>query len=101
MRFDEYSYGPVAGFYDWLAAFYSRGQIGASKRGQLEVIESGDRVLYAGVGRGADALMAARFGAHVTGVDLAPEMLERLAKQFAREDLEAELICGGDAAASG
>ena len=94
MRFDEYSYGPVAGFYDWLAAFYSRGQIGASKRGQLEVIESGDRVLYAGVGRGADALMAARFGAHVTGVDLAPEMLERLAKQFALEDLEAELICG-------
>ena len=94
MRFDEYSYGPVAGFYDWLAAFYSRGQIGASKQGQLEVIESGDRVLYAGVGCGADALLAARFGAHVTGVDLAPEMLERLAKQFAREDLEAELICG-------
>lgn len=94
MRFDEYSYGSIAGFYDWLASIYSRGQIAASKRGQLESIECGDRVLYAGVGRGQDALLAARFGAQVTAIDLAPEMLERLSKRLAREGLESELICG-------
>jgi len=58
------------------------------------VIASGDRVFYAGVGRGADALMAARLGARVTAVDLAPEMLGRLSKRLAQEGLESELICG-------
>jgi demethylmenaquinone methyltransferase/2-methoxy-6-polyprenyl-1,4-benzoquinol methylase len=94
MRFDEYPYGSLAAVYDWLAAVYSRGQIAASKRGQLESIECGDRVLYAGVGRGQDALLAARSGARVTAIDLAPEMLERLSKQLVREDLDSELICG-------
>jgi ubiquinone/menaquinone biosynthesis C-methylase UbiE len=94
MRFDEYSYGSIAGIYDWLAAIYSRGQISASKRGQLDAIASGDRVLYAGVGRGEDALAAARRGARVTAIDLAPQMLARLAKQLAREELEFELIRG-------
>lgn len=94
MRFDEYSYGSIAGFYDGLAAVYSRGRIGASKRGQIDAIEIGDRVLYAGVGRGEDALQAARLGARVTAIDLAPEMLERLSNQLARENLESELICG-------
>jgi demethylmenaquinone methyltransferase/2-methoxy-6-polyprenyl-1,4-benzoquinol methylase len=94
MRFDEYSYGTIARFYDWLAGVYSRGQIAASKRGQLDEIECGDRVLYAGVGTGQDALRAVRAGARVTAIDLAPEMLERFAKQLAREDLDAELVCG-------
>ena len=94
MRFDEYSYGSIAGSYDWLAAVYSRGRIGASKREQLDAIERGDRVLYAGVGRGKEAVLAARFGARVTAIDLAPQMLERLSKQLAREDLESELISG-------
>jgi 2-polyprenyl-3-methyl-5-hydroxy-6-metoxy-1,4-benzoquinol methylase len=94
MRFDEYSYGSIAGIYDWLAAVYSRGRIGASKRAHLDAIECGDRVLYVGVGRGEDALLAARSGARVTAIDLAPEMLERLSKQLGREDLESDLICG-------
>ena len=94
MRFDRYSYGKIARVYDWLAGVYSRGQIAASKRGQLDEIECGDRVLYAGVGRGDEALLAARFGARVTAIDLAPEMLERFAKQLARENLDAELVCG-------
>jgi demethylmenaquinone methyltransferase/2-methoxy-6-polyprenyl-1,4-benzoquinol methylase len=94
MRFDEYSYGPIASFYDWLASVYSRGQIAASKRQQIEVIQRGDRVLYAGVGRGTDALAATRLGARVTAIDLAPEMLERLSSRLTRENLEAELICG-------
>ena len=94
MRFDEYSYGSIAGSYDWLAAVYSRGRIGASKREQLDAIERGDRVLYAGVGRGKDALLAARWGAHVTAIDLAPQMLSRLSKQLTSEGLESELIRG-------
>ena len=94
MRFDEYSYGSIAGSYDWLAAVYSRGRIAASKREQLDAIERGDRVLYAGVGRGEDALLAVRIGARVTAIDLAPEMLDRLSKQLARQALESELICG-------
>jgi demethylmenaquinone methyltransferase/2-methoxy-6-polyprenyl-1,4-benzoquinol methylase len=38
--------------------------------------------------------MAARFGARVTAADLAPSMIGRLTRQFERENLEAELICG-------
>lgn len=94
MRFDEYPYGSVSFFYDEVAAIYSRGKIGASKWDQLNAIERGDRVFYAGVGRGRDALMAARFGARVTAVDLAPKMIERLSGQFEHENLEAELIVG-------
>ena len=94
MRFDEYSYGSIARLYDWLAAIYSRGQIGASKCRHVDAIGSGDRVLYAGVGSGKDALLAARWGAHVTAIDVAPEMLDRLSKEFTREGLESELIRG-------
>lgn len=94
MRFDEYPYGSIVRIYDWLAAVYSLGQIDASKRVQLDAIECGDRVLYAGVGSGADALEAARVGARVTAIDLSPEMLEPLSRQLAREALDSELICG-------
>lgn len=92
--FDEYSYDRVAWFYDELAAVYSLGGIRRSKAMQLESIRRGDRVLYAGVGRGSDALLAARFGAHVTAIDLSPRMLARFARRLARESLEAELIEG-------
>lgn len=92
MVFDRYGYGPAAFLYDELAAAYSLGRINASKRLQLEFIEPGMRVLYAGVGRGQDALLAARFGARVTGIDIAPAMLARLARRLEREGLEAELL---------
>jgi len=94
MRFDEYAYGSLAWVYDLLAALYSRGQIGASKRIQLDAIESGDRVLYAGAGAGEEILLAARFGARVTAIDLADAMLTRISSRFAREGLQSELICG-------
>lgn len=94
MRFDEYSYGSISRVYDRLAAIYSFGQIGASKRDQLDSIESGDRVMFAGSGCGEDVLLAARFGAHVTSIDLAPAMLARLSRNLKRENLESELICG-------
>jgi len=94
VRFDEYSYASIAGFYDALARFYSRGRIAASKRVQLESIERGDRVLYAGVGRGDDALLAARAGARVTAIDLAAPMLDRLARRLEEEALSCALIQG-------
>ena len=63
MIFDRYGYGLVSGFYDELAAFYSRGRIGATKQSQLQYLKPADRVLYPGVGRGEDAIQAARGGA--------------------------------------
>ncbi len=92
--FDRYGYGPVAGFYDELAAWYSLGRIPRSKRIGLDSLEPGDRVLFAGVGRGEDALQAARRGVRVTGIDVSHRMLARARSRFAREGLEAEWIQG-------
>lgn len=94
MRFDSYSYDAVAPLYDELAELYSLGRIRQTKEFQLESIAKGDRVLYAGVGRGADALRAVRLGARVTAIDLSPRMLARFAGSLAREGLEAERIEG-------
>lgn len=99
-RFDDYGYGAVAGFYEELAALYSLGRIAASKRSQLRHLRAGDRVLYVGVGRGEDAVLAARLGARVTAVDLSGAMLRRLARRLEREGLEAELIEGDVAEAT-
>ncbi len=98
MGFDDYSYDAVAFLYDELAAAYSLGRIQRSKASQLAAIARGDRVLYAGVGRGSDALLAARFGARVTAIDLSPRMLARFERRLAREGLTAELIRGDVAA---
>lgn len=92
MRFDEYPYGSISAIYDGLAALYSRGRISASKRFQIEAIRPGERILYAGVGSGADALEASRRGASVTAVDLSPQMLTRLAARLDADALEAELV---------
>ena len=92
MRFDEFPYESVAWLYDEFAALYSLGRIGRSKAAQLGRIEAGDRVLFAGVGRGSDALLALRRGAMVTAIDLSPAMLERFAHRVARAGLEAELL---------
>ncbi len=98
MRFDDFSYDAVASFYDELAEIYSLGRIRRSKASQLVAIAKSDRVLYAGVGRGSDALLAARFGARVTAIDLSASMLSRFERRLAREGLEAELIRGDVAA---
>ncbi|MFP6654540.1 MAG: class I SAM-dependent methyltransferase, partial [Myxococcota bacterium] len=94
MRFDEYSYHSLARVYDRLAALYSLGQIGASKRVQLESIRHGDRVLYAGAGAGEEIVLAARLGARITAIDLADNMIARISTKLANEGLSAELICG-------
>ena len=98
MRFDEYPYESVAWLYDELAALYSLGRIGCSKAAHLAGIEAGDRVLFAGVGRGSDALLALQRGAKVTAVDLSPAMLARFEHRLARAGLEAEHLLRGDVA---
>ena len=92
MGFAAHSYEAVASFYDELAAIYSRGRIEASKRCQIESLTSGERVLFAGVGRGSEAVEAAGRGAQVTAIDLSPGMLGRFSRALEREGLHARTI---------
>jgi ubiquinone/menaquinone biosynthesis C-methylase UbiE len=92
--FDRYDYGRVAAIYDGLAAFYSQGRIGATKRISLEFVKPGDRVLYPGVGSGEEAIGAARVGAAVTAVDVSRAMSGRFRAALDREKIDAELIEG-------
>lgn len=92
MRFDQYPYGSIASVYDGLAAVYSRGRISQSKRFQIDAIRAGERILYAGVGSGEDALAAHRRGARVTAVDLSPRMLNRLSARLGDDALEMDLV---------
>jgi Methylase involved in ubiquinone/menaquinone biosynthesis len=86
-------YNHTAWFYEPLAAVYSLGMIRASKLHELQHIESGTRVLYAGVGGGEDALQAARKGAVVTCVELSSSMLAKVGDKLDRASVSAELIC--------
>ena len=92
MPFVRFVYDRVAFLYDEVCAFYSLGAIARSKRHHLGFLKVGNRVLYVGVGRGADALAAARAGAQVTAVDLSEPMLRRLRSAAIREGLYLELI---------
>lgn len=88
------SYDSVAWCYDEIAAFYSLGGIGRAKASQVLHIEPGERVFYAGVGRGREAVLAAQRGAILTGLDAAPAMLSRLQRNLLRAGAAAELVCG-------
>ncbi|NWN92574.1 class I SAM-dependent methyltransferase [Marinobacter adhaerens] len=82
---DRYRYiGPV---YDFLSNLYSGKNIHRCKVAMLdlETVKPGDRILFAGVGHGRDALRAAELGADVTVVDLSETMLRKF-----REAHEAE-----------
>jgi demethylmenaquinone methyltransferase/2-methoxy-6-polyprenyl-1,4-benzoquinol methylase len=73
--------GPV---YDALTVLFSGRAILRAKTTFLQDLAPGQRVLFAGVGHGRDALVAARRGAHVTVVDLSPTMLARCRDRLAR-----------------
>jgi len=88
------NYNSVAWFYQSLAHIYSCGQIRASKLSQLNEINPGDNVLYAGVGSGEDAVEAARKGASITCVDLSGKMIHNTQNEFRNNDLNGEFICG-------
>ena len=70
---------------------YSLGRIRRAKLAHLGDLRPGDRVLYPGVGRGEDALAAARLGARVTAVDRSSAMLARLRRRLDAEGLSANL----------
>ena len=86
------SYDLVAGTYEASSRLFSAGKIPASKAAQLPFIESGDAVLYLGVGAGEDAVPAAAKGAAVTCVDLSAGMIDRLRRKLDAKGLEAELL---------
>jgi ubiquinone/menaquinone biosynthesis C-methylase UbiE len=87
-------YGAFAWCYEEIAAAYSLGRIQRAKASQIEALEAGDRVLYAGVGSGEDALLAVRSGARVTAIDAAEAMLRRFRRRLDREGLSAALVPG-------
>lgn len=76
------SYDRLAWLYDAVAHAYSRGRIHALKTSQIRELQPGNRVLYAGVGDGEDAVLAANRHVVLTVLDLSPLMLERASWKF-------------------
>lgn len=77
---DKYKYiGPV---YDFLSNLYSGRSIHSCKTAMLgmKYLTPGDRVIFAGVGHGRDAIRAAELGAEVTVVDLSETMLKKFSE---------------------
>ncbi|HSG30419.1 MAG TPA: class I SAM-dependent methyltransferase [Thermodesulfobacteriota bacterium] len=88
------NYDAVASHYEFMANIYSNGKIKASKLVQVAHFHPGDRILYAGVGSGEDAIEAAKKNTHITCVDLSSKMLENAKKYFANNNLDnGEFIC--------
>jgi ubiquinone/menaquinone biosynthesis C-methylase UbiE len=88
------NYNRVAPVYEALGYIYSGRQIYDAKASQISEIEPQDRVLYAGIGPGEDALLAARQGAQVTGVDVSTAMLCQAEARMTRAGLRAEFLHG-------
>jgi SAM-dependent methyltransferase len=61
-----------------------------SKRVQDAFLEPGDLALYPGIGRGEEALRAARAGVRVLGLDVSESMLGATRARFAAEGLEGD-----------
>ena len=80
--------GPI---YDWLSAFYSGKSIHRCKVAMLDKLRPGDKVLFAGVGHGLDAVHAARLGAEVTVVDLSATMLKKFQGNLEREGVQVRI----------
>lgn len=82
---DKYKYiGPI---YDVISNLYSGRSIHSCKTAMLGVdhLKPGDRVIFAGVGHGRDAIRAAELGADVTVVDLSETMLRKFTQAQERE----------------
>ncbi len=74
-------YKIIGPLYDFLAMIFSAGQIDKCKTAMHGYIKPDDKVLFAGVGQGIDAIGAAELGAEVTVVDLSESMLNILDKR--------------------
>lgn len=73
-------YKIIGPFYDWVAGIFSAQQIDKCKVAMHEKIKPNDKILFAGVGHGKDAIMASELGAEVTVVDLSQTMLKKFQK---------------------
>jgi ubiquinone/menaquinone biosynthesis C-methylase UbiE len=95
MRRAGESYDRLAWLYDAAAHLYSGGQIQALKTHQIDEMQPGDRVLYAGVGGGEDAVLAAKRRVRLTVLDTSPLMLEQAAHKFHAAGVQdsVEIIC--------
>lgn len=85
-------YRVMSRLYYGLERVYSGGAMEASKASQIEVMQRGDRVLYCGIGRGREAVLAAQKGAIVTGIDRSPSMLARARREADRAGVPIELL---------
>ena len=83
---DNYKWiGPI---YDVLGKVYSGQQIENCKIANLNHLKPGQKVLFAGVGHGRDAIHAAKLGADVTVVDLSKTMLDNFQKLLDKENIQ-------------
>lgn len=80
--------GPI---YDWLSDFYSGKSIHHCKVAMLDKLKPGDKVLFAGVGHGKDAVYAAKLGADVTVVDLSETMLRNFQRNLEKEGVKVRI----------
>ena len=85
-------YRIVGPAYDFLSNLYSGRSIHHCKVAMINTdkIRKGDRILFAGVGHGLDAVRAAEIGANVTVVDLSETMLETIPAKPEAEQREIE-----------
>ena len=89
------SYDRLAKLYGAAAHLYSGGKIRALKVAQTKQLQPGQRILFAGVGDGEDAVLAANRQVSLTLLDLSRGMLDRAKGKFQAMDAEGslELIC--------
>jgi demethylmenaquinone methyltransferase/2-methoxy-6-polyprenyl-1,4-benzoquinol methylase len=86
------NYNRVAKVYEALGYIYAGRRIYDAKASQMDEIRPGDRVLYAGVGPGEDAVLGARRGARVTCVDVSAGMLRQAQSRFEHDSQCAEFL---------
>jgi ubiquinone/menaquinone biosynthesis C-methylase UbiE len=81
-------YKIIGPLYDFLAMIFSFGQIDKCKTAMNEHIKPDDKVVFAGVGQGIDAIDAAQRGAEVTVVDLSESMLKIFTRRIRGRDFK-------------
>lgn len=79
------------GHYEWTAAEL---EPVAERVVSLAALRPGERVVDLATGTGNAALLAARVGAAVTGLDLAPRLIDVARKRAAGEGVEASFVVG-------
>ena len=86
-------YRIVGPAYDFLSYLYSGRSIHRCKVAMInkDNIRKGDRILFAGVGHGRDAVHAAELGAQVTVVDLSETMLKQFRQNLKRTNAKLKI----------